>query len=84
MKIGLMRFAPSDGEVDSHAGNSLDDWDEAGFLVGGDRGVYVHCNVRETCAHFAISGKPAYVRRIRQALGQAADIVATLLTDVKS
>lgn len=81
VKLGFMRFTPSGCEVDTHAGNGLGEWDEAGFLVSGDRGVYVHCNVRETCAHFAISGKPVYVSRICEALDRAVDVVASLMTD---
>lgn len=81
VRLGFMRFASSDGDVGTHAGNGLGEWDEAGFLVGGDRGVYVHCNVMETCARFAISGKPVYVGRICQALGRATDVVASMLRD---
>ncbi|KAI1175097.1 polyketide synthase [Nemania sp. FL0916] len=76
IKIGFMRFAPANNE-DSNAGSVQPG--EAGFLVNGDRGVYVHCNVEEGYARFAISGKPAYVKAVHEALGRAACIVERVM-----
>ncbi|KAI0388909.1 polyketide synthase [Xylariaceae sp. FL0594] len=70
VKIGFMRF--DDGQ---HTAAEA----EAGFLVPGDRGVYVHCNVQETHARFSVSGKTAYVVRVCEALRRAAEMVAAVL-----
>lgn len=71
VKIGFMRFQPDETESD--------DKDEAGFLVPGERGVYVHCNVREESARFAVSGKTSYVAGVCEALQRAAELVAASL-----
>jgi len=83
VKIGFMRFdnASEDDHYSAVDGGSdmMGSRAEAGFLVPGERGVYVHCNVQETQAQFAVSGKPRYVARVCQALERAAGIVAALL-----
>lgn len=71
VKVGFMRFQPDETEGDDNG--------EAGFLVPGERGVYVHCNVREESARFAVSGKTSYVAGVCEALQRAADLVAASL-----
>lgn len=69
LKIGFM---PSEGDDD-------DEWDEGGFLVGGDRGVYVHCRVQAHQTRFAISARPEYAAQVSRALSRTADFLEVLL-----
>ncbi|KAF3003829.1 t1pks [Neopestalotiopsis sp. 37M] len=78
IKIGFMRFMPDNNESeDDVAGGKR--WDEAGFLVSGERGIYVHCNVLEKYARFTMSGKPDYVAKVHDSLRTAVDIMAEIL-----
>ncbi|KAI1812804.1 polyketide synthase [Poronia punctata] len=77
IKIGFMRFTPEE-ENDNWPKTGIQGG-EAGFLVPGNRGVYVHCNVQETHAQFAVSGKPAYVTDVCTALDRAIGIVDEIL-----
>ncbi|KAI0469374.1 polyketide synthase [Xylaria cf. heliscus] len=79
LKIGFMRFSGDDGDGSEHDSGS--DLAEAGFLVSGERGAYVHCNVRERSVRFAVSGKPAYVAKVCDGLRRAAGVVLGLLED---
>lgn len=78
VKLGFMRFQPDEAAVDDDSSDE-GHWDEAGFLVSGERGVYIHCNVREKSARFAVSGRPSYVAKLCGALEKAAEVVANLL-----
>lgn len=77
VKLGFMRFMPDD-ERGVHGDSS---WDEAGFLVPGERGVYIHCNVQETFARYAISGRPSYVDKVYEALESAAKLTLNILRE---
>ncbi|KAI0436308.1 polyketide synthase [Xylaria telfairii] len=77
LKIGFMRFSGDDGVGSEEDGGS--DFAEAGFLVSGERGVYVHCNVRGKSVRFAVSGKPTYVAKVCESLRRAAGVVLDLL-----
>ncbi|KAI2642229.1 polyketide synthase [Xylaria nigripes] len=68
VKIG---FEPSD--------NSDYRWEEGGFLMEGERGVYIHCDVSEHHAGFSVSGRPAYTAAVCKALERAALIISNLL-----
>ncbi|KAK7752884.1 Type I Iterative PKS [Diatrype stigma] len=76
LKIGFM---PTDEEEGQGQGVSVR-WDEGGFLMEGDRGVYVHCDVREHHASFAVSARPEYAAAVCEALQRAATTVSTLLS----
>ncbi|TGJ82436.1 hypothetical protein E0Z10_g6319 [Xylaria hypoxylon] len=81
-KIGFMRFSPADqGGESIAAGGATAAFHrgEAGFLVPGDRGIYIHCNVHESCASFSLSGKPEYVTKVCESLEQAVRIIKGLL-----
>ena len=54
-------------------------WDEGGFLVEGERGIYVHCGVREHHIRFAVSASPSYASAVCDALHRAAATVAFIL-----
>ena len=69
LKIGFMA---NDGE---HG----DEWDEGGFLMNGDRGVYVHCAVEKHGAKFSVSARAEYAARVCEALGIATDFIHSLL-----
>ncbi|KAI1494570.1 polyketide synthase [Biscogniauxia mediterranea] len=71
LKIGFM---PDDDPENPHVR-----WDEGGFLMEGERGVYVHCGVRESHASFAVSARPGYAVAVCEALRRAADTVAAVL-----
>lgn len=81
IKIGFMRFGPDEDESESSSSSSSVTMrrGEAGFLVPGDRGIYVHCNVLETHAQFAVSGNPAYVGEVCRALARAVEVVEAIL-----
>lgn len=70
LKIGFM----------ANKGEQSDEWDEGGFIMEGDRGVYVHCNVEEHQAKFSVSARAGYAARVYEALGRAAETVHTFLT----
>ncbi|KUI60431.1 Lovastatin diketide synthase LovF [Cytospora mali] len=70
LKIGFMA---NDGE---HS----EEWDEGGFFMEGDRGVYVHCDVEEHRTKFIVSAQAEYAARVCEALGRATDVINTLLT----
>ena len=74
LKIGFMpgAKAPEDRGVVS--------WDEGGFLMEGERGVYVHCDVREDNARFAVSARPEYAAAVCDALQRATTTVSSLLS----
>lgn len=81
VKLGFMRMASDDdgeGAMEKRDHGVVQD-EEAGFLVNGERGVYIHCNVWEKHARFAVSGRPAYVAQLRQTMDQAVNIVTGLL-----
>ncbi|KAI5925744.1 polyketide synthase [Camillea tinctor] len=71
LKIGFM---PDDDPANPHVR-----WDEGGFLMEGERGVYVHCGVRSRRASFAVSARPAYAAAVCEALRRAAETVAKVL-----
>ena len=73
LKIGFMpkAEAPEDRGVVS--------WDEGGFLMEGERGVYIHCDVRDDDTRFAVSARPEYAASVCDALHRAATMVSSLL-----
>ncbi|AEO68274.1 polyketide synthase [Thermothielavioides terrestris NRRL 8126] len=71
VKLGFARFVPDDFDAEH--------WDAGGFLMQGERGVYIHCGVRNGHTRFSVSAKPAYAARVAEALGRAGDIVAGVL-----
>ncbi|KAK7755565.1 Type I Iterative PKS [Diatrype stigma] len=86
IKLGFMRFL-SDSDIGSHADTEgdqhgeIDYIGEAGFLSPGENGIYIHCNVKDEHAQFALSGKPEYTARVYEAIRTSAGIVAGLLKD---
>lgn len=81
VKLGFMRMASDEDGQNAMAKRDHDivQDEEAGFLVNGERGVYIHCNVWEKHARFAVSGRPSYVARVCQTMDQAVNIVISLL-----
>ncbi|KAI1500661.1 polyketide synthase [Biscogniauxia marginata] len=71
LKVGFM---PDDDPDSPHVR-----WDEGGFLMEGDRGVYVHCGVHERHTSFTVSARPGYAAAVSGALREAADTVSSLL-----
>ncbi|KAI0020291.1 polyketide synthase [Xylariomycetidae sp. FL0641] len=71
LKIGFM---PDD---DPHSPNVR--WDEGGFLVEGERGVYVHCAIHEHSTTFSVSARSDYARSICDALQQASETIVSIL-----
>ncbi|ROW10238.1 hypothetical protein VMCG_02040 [Cytospora schulzeri] len=69
LKIGFM----------ASEGKSSDEWDEGGFIMEGDRGIYVHCDVQEHRAKFSVSARSEYAARVCEALGRATDVIHNLL-----
>lgn len=72
LKIGFM---PSEGEDD-------DKWDEGGFVMEGERGVYVHCHVHRKQTKFAVSARPEYAYQACEALSKASIVIRALLLKV--
>lgn len=72
LKIGFM---PSEDEDD-------DKWDEGGFVMEGERGVYVHCHVHRNQTKFAVSARPEYAYQVCEALGNASEVIRALLRKV--
>ncbi|KAI1427579.1 polyketide synthase [Xylaria sp. FL1777] len=82
IKIGFMRSSPVDqGDESTTVGatTAVIHPGEGGFLVPGERGIYIHSNVHETHAHFSLSGKPEYVTKVHGSLEQAVRIIKELL-----
>lgn len=78
LKVGFMPDEEEDNLGDGIPAEVR--WDrEGGFLMDGERGVYVHCRVRETGTSFAFTGRPDYAAAISERLDVAADIVALIL-----
>ena len=72
LKIGFM---PSEEEK----GNDNVLYREGGFLMNGDRGVYVHCDVSEDLANFYVSARRQYASDVCLALQTASSMVSHLL-----
>ncbi|KAM0812782.1 putative polyketide synthase protein [Seiridium cardinale] len=70
LKIGFM---PDDGP------GFPDAWDEGGFLMHGDRGIYIHCGVRDDCTKFAVSARPDYADAVCNMLYTASTFVSGIL-----
>lgn len=85
LKIGFMPTDDDDHNHNHSHNHNLEDvsvrWDEGGFLMHGQRGVYVHCDVREHHASFAVSARPEYAAAVCEALGRAAGVVVGLLAN---
>jgi hypothetical protein len=73
VKLGFARFVPDDFDADD------DHWDAGGFLMRGERGIYIHCGVRTAGARFAVSARPEYAAKVCEALGRAGGIIAGVL-----
>lgn len=71
LKVGFM--------PESDDGNPDADWDEGGFLVEGERAVYVHCGIRDEFTKFSISAPPAYMKEFVPALQWATSFISDLL-----
>ncbi|KAI1201368.1 hypothetical protein F5X97DRAFT_338914 [Nemania serpens] len=71
LKVGFMPES-DDGNLDA-------DWDEGGFLVEGERSVYVHCGIRDDFTKFSISAPPAYMKEFVPALQWATEFISDLL-----
>lgn len=70
LKIGFM---PDEDPAHAHI------WDEGGFLVDGDRGVYVHCTIREHHTSFSGLARYEYAIAISESIKRAAEIIAPIL-----
>ncbi|KAI0483791.1 polyketide synthase [Xylaria cf. heliscus] len=77
LKIGFM---PNDGEEPD---NRKMIWEEGGFLMQGERGIYIQCDVRERHVNFVVSARPAYAAEVCGSLHCAAGIVRGLLEGVQ-
>jgi hypothetical protein len=80
LKIG---FIPDEDEDDA-ANLSLVPkgirWDsEGGFLMEGEKGIYVHCAVRKEYTSFSISAPPDYARAAVEGIKNAVRIVKEIL-----
>lgn len=71
LKIGFMPTV--DG------GEQSSEWDEGGFLVEGERGVYVHCAVGERRLKFSVSARPAYAVLVCKELRFAGEFISNIL-----
>ncbi|KAK6859569.1 polyketide synthase [Apiospora arundinis] len=74
LKIGFM---PDGEDTDDHPGA----WDEGGFLMDGDDGVYLHCGIRGHGITFAVSAHPKYADAVCAALDRASSLISSLLED---
>ncbi|KAI1418873.1 polyketide synthase [Xylaria sp. FL1777] len=71
LKVGFMPESDDD--------NPDADWDEGGFLVEGERAVYVHCGIRDEFMKFSISAPLAYMQEFLPALQWATKFISDLL-----
>jgi acyl carrier protein len=69
-KIGFM---PDDEPDYPHS------WDEGGFLMHGDEGVYIHCGIRDHGIAFAISARPDYAKAVCKSLDHASKLISLVL-----
>ncbi|KAK7984416.1 hypothetical protein PG989_011818 [Apiospora arundinis] len=74
LKIGFM---PDGEDTDDHPGA----WDEGGFLMDGDDGVYLHCGIRGHGITFAVSARPKYADAVCRALDRASSLISILLEE---
>ncbi|KAI1744665.1 polyketide synthase [Xylaria scruposa] len=77
IKIG---FEPSEEEEEEDGFQSgLYRWKEAGFLMAGEQGVYVHCDVSENYASFFVSAEVKYAAMVYEALKEASALILKLV-----
>lgn len=69
LKIGFMPAEYGD----------TDEWEEGGFLMEGEHGVYIHCSVQEQRTKFAISARTNYASEVCTALIKASEAIYALL-----
>ncbi|KAI1747664.1 hypothetical protein F4782DRAFT_535212 [Xylaria castorea] len=69
LKIGFMPIEDAGGHQ----------WEEGGFLMDGEHGVYVHCSVFEHGASFSVSACPEYAVKVCEGLDRALGLVSRLL-----
>lgn len=69
LKIGFM---PTVGE-------QSEEWDEGGFLMEGERGVYIHCAVEEHHVKFSVSARSEYANLVCDALRRATRVISQVL-----
>ncbi|KAK8000576.1 hypothetical protein PG990_013176 [Apiospora arundinis] len=74
LKIGFM---PDGEDTDDHPGA----WDEGGFLMDGEDGVYLHCGIRRHGISFAVSARPKYADAVCRALDRASSLISLLLEE---
>lgn len=74
LKIGFM---PDGEDTDDHPGV----WDEGGFLMDGEDGVYLHCGIRGHGITFAVSARPKYADAVCAALDRASTLISSLLEE---
>ncbi|KAK6223439.1 putative secondary metabolism biosynthetic enzyme [Pestalotiopsis sp. IQ-011] len=70
LKIGFVPVEDSDHP---------DAWDEGGFLMRGDRGIYIHSSVHGHCMKFAVSAHPEYAIAVCNMLQTASNLVLSIL-----
>ncbi|KAI1261599.1 polyketide synthase [Xylariaceae sp. FL1019] len=77
LKIG---FEPWEEEEDvESAERGVHRWREAGFLLHGDNGILVQCDVSKNDVDFNVSTRPGYADQVCIALERAADVIRHLL-----
>lgn len=69
LKIGFM---PTEGQPS-------DEWDEGGFLMQGERGIYIHCAVEEHLVKFSVSARPEYMQQVCEGLRDAARLILRVI-----
>ncbi|KAJ8119102.1 hypothetical protein ONZ43_g3862 [Nemania bipapillata] len=74
LKIGFM---PNE---ESESDGSTMKWTEGGFLMSGDRGVYVQCRVDQDSTDFVISASSSYAAKVRDSIYRASKIMTTILS----
>ncbi|KAI0437123.1 polyketide synthase [Xylaria telfairii] len=77
VKIG---FEPSEDQNDSDGDEGrLYRWKEAGFLMAGDKGIHIHCDVGENITHIYVMGRPGYASTVSKAIEKVAAFMLQLL-----
>ncbi|KAI0164067.1 polyketide synthase [Xylariaceae sp. FL1272] len=77
LKIGFEPWE-EDENVDT-TGRGVHRWREAGFLLHGERGILVQCDVSKHDTDFNVSARPGYADLVCNALERAAGVIGHLL-----
>jgi hypothetical protein len=59
--------------------DSVNQWEEGGFLIDGEKGVYVHCSVFDHEVRFSVSARPEYALMVCEGLAKALEFICHLL-----